>query len=75
MIHKIKVNGLILRLKDHGRIGCCKWVSYYHKILTCVYLNRIFVRNEKVRKQYFHKLYSVVVPYKWSKNTVVKDVV
>lgn len=74
MIHKIKVNGLILRLKDHGRIGCCKWVSFYHKILTYVYLNRIFVRNEKVRKQYFHKLYSVV-PYKWSKNTEVKDVV
>lgn len=39
-----------------------------------MYLNRIFVRNEKVRKQYFHKLYSVV-PYKWSKNTEVKDVV
>lgn len=74
MIHKIKVNGLILRLKDHGRIGCCKWVSFYHKILTCVYFNRIFVRNEKVRKQYFHKLY-LEVPYKWSKNTVVKDVV
>lgn len=44
--------------------------------LICVYLNRIFVRNEKVLKQYFYKIvFSSSIVYKWSKNIVVKDVV